>query len=310
MSDVPAIRAIDLTKFYGRRRGVEGVTFAVQPGEVVGFLGPNGSGKTTVLRMLMGLISITRGTAELFGRSVADADPSVRRDIGYLPGTLGVYDKMTAREYFRFLARIRGRDCTASFESLSERLSLDPSLHIGSMSKGTKQKVGVIQAFMHSPRLLILDEPTSGLDPLIQHEFDDLLAETREQGTAVLLSSHILSEVERLASRVAILNNGTLIVFDDVEALPGHETHSIVLEFASPVDSSRFAHVSGFTMTSCDENRLEGTMTGSQRPLLETALQEDLVAVQSPEPSLDELFRQLVDDSTRANHRQSAPVMK
>lgn len=304
MSDVPAIRAVDLTKFYGHRRGVEGVTFSVQPGEVVGFLGPNGSGKTTVLRMLMGLISITRGTAELFGRNVAGADPSVRRDIGYLPGTLGLYDKMTAREYFRFLAKVRGRDCTASFESLSERLSLNPTLHIGSMSKGTKQKVGVVQAFMHSPRLLILDEPTSGLDPLVQHEFDDLLAETQERGTAVLLSSHILSEVERLASRVAILNNGELIIFDDVDALPGHETHSIVLEFASPVDSSHFEHVAGFTLTSCEDNRLEGTMTGSQRPLLEAALREDLVAVQSPEPSLDELFRQLVDDSTHVNHQR------
>ena len=173
------------------------------------------------------------------------------------------------------------------------------------MSKGTKQKVGVVQAFMHSPQLLILDEPTSGLDPLIQHEFDDLLAETKTQGAAVILSSHILSEVERLASQVAILNNGELIVFDDVHALPGHENHSILLQFGSPVEVSQFSHIPGFTLISCDGNRIKGTMAGSQRQLLETALKCDLISVESPEPSLDELFRQLVDESTHKNRHHN-----
>lgn len=295
-----SIRTEGLTKYYGRHLGVEDVTFDVSGGEVVGFLGPNGSGKTTVLRMLVGLISITRGRAALFGRDVAGSGPSARIDLGYLPGTLGLYDKMTAREYFGFLSRMRRRDCTAAAVQLCERLSLDPSRRISSMSKGTRQKVGVVQAFMHSPRLLILDEPTSGLDPLVQHEFETILRETRDRGAAVLLSSHVMSEVERLATKVAILDAGRLVAFDHVEHLPGHGTRTVILEFSGPTDPSILSGVPGFTLTSHEGRRVVGTMTGPQRPLLEAALGADLVAVQSPEPSLDELFRGLVGSDRTA----------
>lgn len=292
--DESPIRTADLTKFYGDHLGVEGVTFDVAAGEVVGFLGPNGSGKTTVLRMLVGLISITRGHAWLFGRDVRSAGPSVRAELGYLPGVLGLYEHMTAMEYFTFLARMRGLNCLDNARLLAERLDLDPNVRISSMSKGTRQKVGVVQAFMHHPRLLILDEPTSGLDPLVQHEFDSLLAETRDRGAAVLLSSHVMSEVERLASKVAILDAGRLVAFDHVEHLPGRTRRQVVLEFAGPIDPALVASVPGFALASCDGRQITGTMIGSQRPLLEAALRADLYAVHSPEPSLDELFRSMV----------------
>jgi len=297
--DDSPIRTADLTKFYGDHLGVEGVTFDVAAGEVVGFLGPNGSGKTTVLRMLVGLISITRGHAWLFGHDVTSAGPAVRARLGYLPGVLGLYEHMTAADYFTFLARMRGLNCLDNAGRLAERLDLDPTVRISAMSKGTRQKVGVVQAFMHEPRLLILDEPTSGLDPLVQHEFDALLAETRDRGAAVLLSSHVMSEVERLATKVAILDAGHLVAFDHVEHLPGRARRTVVLEFSSPVDRSLVSEVPGFVVTSCEGRLITGTMTGSQRPLLEAALRADLVAVHSPEPSLDELFRSMVGNGRR-----------
>lgn len=297
MSNESIVEAIDLTKFYGKRCGVEGITFGVQPGEVVGFLGPNGSGKTTVLRMLMGLISITRGQALLFGKDITTSSPSLRAEVGYLPGTLGLYEHLSAGAYFDFLAHLRRRDCSVVVRQLCDRFSLDPALRIKTMSKGTKQKVGLIQAFMHQPQLLILDEPTSGLDPLVQHEFEHLLTETRSRGASVLLSSHILSEVEKLAGRVVILHHGQLLACESVDSLPGRQQRVVELEFNSPVDAVPFQNIDGFTLTSRNSTRVSGVTSGSQRALLETALQQDFSFMRSPDPSLDDLFRSLVESS-------------
>jgi ABC-2 type transport system ATP-binding protein len=294
MVSAPAIRTCSLTKWYGRSLGVDSVSFDVQPGETVGFLGPNGSGKTTVMRMLMGLISPSTGNAEIFGADVATSRSTVRAAIGYLPGTLGLYGTMTARQYFSFLGRMRRADCMARADSLSARLALDTGTRISDMSKGTRQKVGVVQAFMHSPRVLVLDEPTSGLDPLVQHEFDGILREACAEGAAVLLSSHVLAEVERLAHRVAILDAGRLVAFDDVANLPGRASRMVTLEFDGPADPARLAGVPGFTLLSCSGRHITGTVTGSQRPMLEAALRGGLVTVTSPERPLDELFRGLV----------------
>lgn len=297
MSNNPVVNAVDLTKFYGRRRGVEGVSFSVQPGEVVGFLGPNGSGKTTVLRMLVGLISISRGEAYLFGQNIAASSPVLRSRVGYLPGTLGLYEHLTAREYFSFLSALRQSDFSVSIDVLCERFSLKPDLQIREMSKGTKQKVGLIQAFMHEPDLLILDEPTSGLDPLVQHEFEVLLQETKERGASVLLSSHVLSEVQKLAQRVVILNNGTLLASETVASLPGHDTRNVELEFDQPIDASQFQNIPGFELLSYNTFTMKGVTRGSQHPLMNVALRHGFVSIHSPEPSLDDLFRQLVSES-------------
>lgn len=299
MSASFAVRAEKLTKFYGRRRGVEDISFDVTPGEVVGFLGPNGSGKTTVLRMLMGLISITHGRAELFGQDIAGSTSEIRSRVGYLPGTLGLYEHLTARQFFTFIGKLRNSDCKKNLETLCHRFSLDPDLRIKTMSKGTKQKVGLIQAFMHQPNVLILDEPTSGLDPLVQHEFEHLLRETQQRGAAVILSSHVLSEVEKLAHRVVILNNGRLLANASVEALPGHESRDVVLDFDRNVLESDFQNIPGFQLLSCSERQISGVTTGTQRPLLEVAVQCGVARIQSPEPTLDALFRQLVTDNLK-----------
>ena len=291
----PAARVTRLTKRYGIRTGVEDVSFEVNPGEVLGFLGPNGSGKTTVIRVLAGLLSPTSGTAELFGQDVTTAPPSVRSRLGYLPGSLSLYGHMTAGEHLRFLARMRGTDCSGRIAELAERLGLDLTRRVEDMSKGNKQKVGVVQAFMHEPDLLIMDEPTSGLDPLVQREFDDLLSEATARGAAVLLSSHVMGEVERLASRVAIINKGRLVAFDDVRVLRDRLTHSVTLEFATPVDTGFLRRVAGFVITGTSGNRVTGTVRGPQTELLRTALDMGLVSVHSPEPSLDDLFISLVN---------------
>jgi ABC-2 type transport system ATP-binding protein len=307
MSNETIVEAIDLTKFYGKRCGVEGITFRVQPGEVVGFLGPNGSGKTTVLRMLMGLISITRGQALLFGKDITTSSPSLRAEVGYLPGTLGLYEHLSAGAYFDFISHLRRRDCSVVVRQLCDRFSLDPALRIKTMSKGTKQKVGLIQAFMHQPQLLILDEPTSGLDPLVQHEFEHLLTETRSRGASVLLSSHILSEVEKLAGRVVILHHGQLLACESVDSLPGRQQRVVELEFNSPVDAVPFQNIDGFTLTSRNSTRVSGVTSGSQRALLETALQQDFSFMRSPDPSLDDLFRSLVESS---NNRKTTDARR
>ena len=296
MSDLlPAVQLQGLTKFYGDSLGVEDISFEVQPGEIVGFLGPNGSGKTTVLRMLVGLLSVTRGSARIFGEDISTAGPGIRARVGYLPGTLSLYEHMTARDYLRFLAAMRDRDCSPRIADLAGRLNLDLDRRIDNMSKGNKQKVGVIQAFMHDPDLLLLDEPTSGLDPIVQREFDDILDDARSRGAAILLSSHVMSEVERLATHVAIINKGRLVVFDYVETLRERTVRRVILEFATDDDAARFEPVAGFVVESRAGRHVTGTMPGSQHDLLASALRQDLVTVHSPEPSLDDLFVGLVN---------------
>lgn len=298
MSESPIVVADHLTKFYGRRRGVEDVSFSVAPGEVVGFLGPNGSGKTTVIRMLVGLLSISRGHVEMFGRNITHSPAAIRSRLGYLPGTLGLYEHLTALQFFTLIERLRQKDCTRELDVLCQRFALDPTLHIKTMSKGTKQKVGLIQAFMHQPDVLLLDEPTSGLDPLVQHEFEHLLRETQERGASVILSSHVLSEVEKLAHRVVILNNGRLLANEKVKFLPGHETRDVVLDFDRNVARQDFENITGFRLISHSGSRITGTTIGSQHPLLEMAVRHGVSRFQCPEPSLDQLFRELVGNNT------------
>lgn len=280
----------DLTKFYGAQRGVEGITFDVRAGEVVGFLGPNGSGKTTVMRMLMGLLHITRGHAEILGESVSIKKPEVRRNIGYLPGTLGLHKNQSVGDYLQYMSDMRGVDCTRNTKMLCERLNVDTRRTISSLSKGTRQKVGVIQAFMHQPAVLILDEPTSGLDPIVQREFEAILSEARNNGAAVLLSSHVMHEVEVLASRVAIVNNGRLLVVDDVEALKSMTVRTLRLEFPSHVDPFLFTVIPEVRSAIAHENTVECEVVGSEAQLLRVAVENSVVAVTSHDPTLEDIF--------------------
>jgi len=292
----PTVRLRGLTKFYGSSLGVEGVDLDVAPGTVCGLLGPNGSGKTTILRMMLGLLKITRGTATVFGIDVASSPPDWRSRVGYLPGELSLYENQTVEQYLAYLSAIRRGDFSARITELCSRLSLDRTKHIGDLSKGTKQKVAVVQAFMHSPDLLILDEPTSGLDPIIQREFEELIHEECARGAAIILSSHVMSEAERLSTHVSIVNKGHVVLTDDIASLKAKVTRTVELEFDQPVDIEAFRSVRNVQSAEVNRNTVTCRIVGSENALLRLAAERGAVTVRTHEQSLDQIFLDVVRD--------------
>jgi len=292
----PTVRLRGLTKFYGSSLGVEGVDLDVAPGTVCGLLGPNGSGKTTILRLMLGLLKITRGTATVFGIDVASSPPDWRSRVGYLPGELSLYENQTVEQYLAYLSAIRRGDFSARITELCSRLSLDRTKHIGDLSKGTKQKVAVVQAFMHSPDLLILDEPTSGLDPIIQREFEELIHEECARGAAIILSSHVMSEAERLSTHVSIVNKGHVVLTDDIASLKAKVTRTVELEFDQPVDIEAFRSVRNVQSAEVNRNTVTCRIVGSENALLRLAAERGAVTVRTHEQSLDQIFLDVVRD--------------
>ena len=234
------IQTEKLTKYYGRSRGIEDINLSVNKGEVFGFLGPNGSGKTTTIRILLDFIRASSGRARLFGMDTHADSTRIKTGIGYLPGEYGMYEKMTAAEYLQFLGALRSDEEPRLKDELVERFGLDTSPRIKSLSHGNKQKLALVQAFMHDPELLILDEPTSGLDPLIQQRFYELILEMKERGRTVFFSSHILSEVERVCDRVAILREGKLVALHEISDLKKFRLKTIEVTFKQELDESTF----------------------------------------------------------------------
>ncbi|GAA2962448.1 MULTISPECIES: ABC transporter ATP-binding protein [Microbacterium] len=215
----PAIELNDLRKQYGRRTALHGLTLSVTPGTVFGLIGPNGAGKTTTLRMLVDIIRPTSGTARVLGTDPRTGGAALRRRIGYVPGELRMEGRATGRRLLDFYTSVSGPVSPGRIDHLAERLSCDLSRPVRTLSKGNKQKLGLIQAFMHEPPLLILDEPTSGLDPLMQREFLGLVHEARQNGQTVLLSSHVLSEIQQAADEVAVLSQGRIVAAGAVDEL-------------------------------------------------------------------------------------------
>lgn len=289
-----AISLVGLTKFYGLDRGIENVTFDVKRGEVLGFLGPNGAGKTTAMRLLVGLISPTNGQATLLGQNALIQDSKLRDRIGYLPGVLGLYKNMSGIDLLQFYARMRNVDCSRRINELAEKLNIDLSRKVSDLSKGNRQKLGVIQAFMHKPDVLILDEPTSGLDPLVQREFENIMRESVQLGSAVLLSSHVLSEVEHLADRVAIVRDGNLLALESIASLKVRATQVVDFTFAQPVVPTDFASLAGVTDVRVHGDTLTCAVEGSQTELLKKAIEHSVLQVHSREVSLDEIFQTIV----------------
>ena len=228
----------ELTKFYGAERGIESVTMSVEAGEVFAFLGPNGAGKTTTIRTLLDLLHPSRGRARIFGLDSRRDSVAIRRRLGNLPGDFGYGKHSSGREALALLARLRGVDDLGRAEQLAERFRADLDRSLGKLSRGNRQKVGLILAMFHSPELLILDEPTSGLDPLMQEEFLALVREERERGCAIFLSSHELDEVERVCDRVGIIRDGRLIAVERIHDLLAktQRRNLVEVEFAEPVE--------------------------------------------------------------------------
>lgn len=295
----PAISLQGLTKYYGKDLGVSDVTFDVFPGEVIGFLGPNGAGKTTTMRSLVGLLNISSGRAQILGQEVRVNSSALRAEIGYLPGSPALYKNLTAREHLRFLAKMRGIDCNAQIGSMAERFDLDLGRRIHELSKGNQQKVGVIQAFMHEPKVLILDEPTSGLDPIVQREFSAIVDERQNDGAAILLSSHVLSEVEHLADRVVIVNDGKQLLVEEISRLKEKTVRTIDLYFGSNISANIFEGITGVRDLRVYGNRVSCTVVGGENALLKCAVENGLESVQTHESSLDDIFFSLVSGGER-----------
>jgi ABC-2 type transport system ATP-binding protein len=288
MSEV-VIRTEGLIKDYGKVRALAGVDLEVRRGEVFGFLGPNGAGKSTTIRILLDLLRPTAGRAEVLGTTPQAGGPELRSRIGYLPGELAIEQGKTAREALRYLSRLRGNG-EDRMDSLAERFDLELDRPFRSLSKGNKQKVGVVQAFMHSPELLILDEPSSGLDPLLQREFLDLALEAMDEGATVFMSSHVLSEVEEISDRVAIIRAGEIVDIDDVKALRNHAGQEIKLTFAGPVDVSAFQGIEGVSDLEVRDGTLVCLLRGEPDALLKAAAAHHVTAWAAVDRELEALF--------------------
>ena len=242
-----AIETAGLTKYYGEARGIEDVTLTVEPGEVFGFLGPNGAGKTTTIRTLLDLLHPSRGSARVFGLDSRRDSVAIRARLGNLPGDFGYGKRSSGREALAVLARLRGHDDLSRAEELARRFRAELDRPLGQLSRGNRQKIGLILAAFHRPELLILDEPTSGLDPLMQEEFLALLREERERGCAIFLSSHELDEVERVCDRVGIIRGGRLIAVERIADLLEKTTEHrrVDVEFAEPVELEEVRRLPG-----------------------------------------------------------------
>ncbi len=295
---VTAIRAERLTKLYGKTRGVLDLSFTVETGEVFGFLGPNGAGKTTTIRLILDLIRPTRGRIEIFGADPR-RDAALRRRIGYLPGDLRLYERLTARELCTYFAHLRGLRRPGRAEEYAARLELPLDRPIGSLSKGNRQKVGLVQAFMHEPDLLVLDEPTAGLDPLIQQTFYALAADARSAGATVFLSSHVLPEVQHVADRVALIREGRLVLVASVDELRARAVARVEATFASAPPLDAFAQISGVREIDRHGKTVLFALQGEIDPLLKALSCFRVLSIDSHEADLEDVFLSLYRGEAR-----------
>ncbi|WP_327635152.1 ABC transporter ATP-binding protein [Kribbella sp. NBC_00482] len=289
------IRTRNLTKRFGHRTALESLDLDVPPGVVLGYLGPNGAGKTTTIRLLAGLIRPTSGSAIVFGFDASDQYDALQRRIGYLPGDFVAYPDLTGAQYLDYFAHLYGGVERTRIDLLAKRFDLDLDVRIGALSRGNRQKVGIVQAFMHDPELLILDEPTTGLDPLMQREFRELLRETRDAGRTVFLSSHVLSEVEAVADTVAILRAGRLVTVQSVQALRDRARRRLDLTFATTPPTDLVRAVAGVEQVSIDGRVAHVVVTGSTAELIKTVAAYGVTNVVSHEADLEAAFLDYYD---------------
>ena len=286
----PVIETDALTKRYGSARGIEQVSLAVEAGEVFGFLGPNGAGKTTTIRTLLDLLRPTSGAARVFGLDSRRDSVAIHARLGNLPGEFACDRRLSGREIVSFLAEIRGVSGLGRAGALAERFQADMERPIGELSRGNRQKIGLVQAAFHDPELLMLDEPTGGLDPLMQEEFLSFVAEERARGRTVFLSSHELDEVERACDRVGIIRDGRLVAVENVAEITGRSFRHVTVEFAHPVDAAEFRRIPGVAELEQDGHRLTFKAHGALDRVVKTAARHPVVDIELVRPTLEEIF--------------------
>ena len=289
MSDL-VIATDGLHKAYGQTQALRGLDLQVRSGEVFGFLGPNGAGKTTTIRILLDVIRASAGSARVLRLDPRRDGLAVRRRVGYLPGDFVVDGRQSGEELLTYLGNLRGGVPRARIVSLAERLQLDLGPRIRTLSKGNRQKVGLIQAFMHSPELLILDEPTAGLDPFLQQEFAAMTREVVAEGRTVFMSSHVMSEVQKTSDRVGVIRDGVLVAVEDVDSLLDTSARHIEIVFAHHVAREEFAGLDGVSELRVDGPVLRCRFEGRADALVKAAAEHTVLSITSEEPDLEEVF--------------------
>lgn len=280
----------NLTKTYGNARGIIDLSFRVEEGEIFGFIGPNGSGKSTTIRTLLSLIYPSSGSATIFGKDTVKFAAEIKKEIGYLPSEVFYYDNMRVRDLLKYSASFYKKDCSSRINELAGIMDLDLNKKIADLSFGNKKKVGIVQGLLHEPKLIILDEPTSGLDPLMQQRFFDLLKEENKKGTTILFSSHILSEVQKMCDRVAIIKEGRLIKLEKISTLKENNHKRIKLELKSIVSKAYFEEIPGVSNVEIKGQNVSLLFRGNINNMIKRLANLDLMNIWMEEPDLEEIF--------------------
>jgi len=288
-SGMNVIEINNLTKMYGKARGIEDVSFDVKEGEIFGFIGPNGAGKSTTIRTLLSLIYPTRGSATIFGKDIITAAPEIKKDIGYLPSEVFYYDNMKVMELLKYSASFYKKDCTKRIKELADIMELDLTKKIDDLSLGNKKKVGIVQGLLHEPKLIILDEPTSGLDPLMQQKFFDLLEKENKKGATILFSSHILSEVQRLCDRVGIIKDGRIVTVEKISTLKENTYKKFKIESKSLIDKNLF-DIEGVNQLEQDGGTISFLFRGNINSIMKNIAEIEIANLWVEEPDLEEIF--------------------
>jgi ABC-2 type transport system ATP-binding protein len=291
MTDQTAIHTEGLTKHYGDVEALVDLDVDISAGEIFGFLGPNGAGKTTTIRTMLDEIRPTAGTATILGMDTHRQSVEIRKHIGYVPGDLAMYPNLTGRDTLTYFANLRGGVDWAYVDELAERLDADLGKKVGDLSSGNRQKVGLIQAFMNRPDVLIMDEPSSGLDPLMQREFQAMMREVASNGATIFLSSHTLSEVQRVADRVGIIRHGRLIALEGVTSLRSKGMRKVDLSFDERVDAGVFAPLPGVRDVAVENHHVTLSFSGQMETLLKVVTERyHLLDISTQEADLEEIF--------------------
>ena len=280
-----AIQTVNLTKYYGKSRGIINLNLTVEQGECFGFIGPNGAGKSTTIRTLLGLISPSSGSASVLGKDIVKEKEAILRETGYLPSEAVFWPGMRVKDVLKLSAALRKKDCAKEAAALCERLQLDPSRKVDELSFGNRKKVAIVCALQSDPQLLILDEPTGGLDPLMQREFFDIIRERNRKGTTVFMSSHVLSEIQRNCSRAAVIREGRVIACGSVETLAKSNAKRIAVSGSFDVSG-----LEGIRDLSTGEKTASFLYNGDMNLLLHRLAEGDIRDLSISEPDLEEIF--------------------
>ena len=285
-----AIKIENLTKYYGKFKALSSLNLEVDTNTIYAFIGPNGAGKTTTIRTLLGMLNPTEGTVSVLGQQPIQKNIGMFNKIGYLPGELSMYDKLTGNELLKFFGNLKKITDWKYVNELVERLNCEPTKKIKTLSKGNKQKFGLVLAFMHKPELLILDEPTSGLDPFLQQTTIELVQESKNNGATVFLSSHIFSEIDKIAETVGFIKEGELIVEEELEVLKSNAVKTIEIDFKEAPPTDLFDTIENVQKIASETNSIKLNVTGSLDSVIKKISKFEVLNIISEEPSLEDLF--------------------